>query len=172
MGNKARLLQQVMASTNTSQVALARMSGVHQPSISQFITGKTELSDRQLERLLNCMGYELHVLRQAVEPTLTHSERRSWILHRELATMLDPQTFSEWVPKLTRNLERLTRSISGEPHTENLKRWAELIRSQDINAMKRAMTGLDRNAVEMREVAPFSGFLPADRRSQLLPKRG
>ena len=38
---------------------VARVSGVHQPSISQFLTSKVDLSDDQLDRLLCCMGVPL-----------------------------------------------------------------------------------------------------------------
>src|SRR6266567_3305533 len=65
--------------------ALSRLSGVRQPSISQFLSGKVELSDDQLDRLLSCMGYRLEVTRRPVVPELTRSERRSWRLHCRLS---------------------------------------------------------------------------------------
>ena len=74
-----------MRETGTTQSDLSRLSGVRQPSISQFLSGKVDLSDEQLDRLLSCMGYRLEISRQPVTPDLTRSERRSWKLHRELA---------------------------------------------------------------------------------------
>lgn len=44
------------------QSELARLSGVHQPSISQFFSAKVDLSDKPLDRLLSCMGYRLEVV--------------------------------------------------------------------------------------------------------------
>lgn len=46
----------VMTTTGTHQSQLARRSGVRQPSIGQFLTGKIEFSDDQLDRLLSCTG--------------------------------------------------------------------------------------------------------------------
>ncbi|GAB4900254.1 hypothetical protein MAHJHV47_38770 [Mycobacterium avium subsp. hominissuis] len=87
-----------MHETGTTQSELSRLSGVHQPSISQFLSDKVELSDEQLDRLLSCMGYRLEITRQPVAPTLTRSERRSWKLHRELARHLTRSTLTQWKP--------------------------------------------------------------------------
>jgi hypothetical protein len=54
-----------------------RVRGHFQPSISQFLSGKVDLSDEQLDRLLSCMGYRLEVTRRPVTPDLNRSERRS-----------------------------------------------------------------------------------------------
>ena len=42
------VLREVMRETRTTQSALSRLSGVRQPSISQFLSGKVDLSDGQL----------------------------------------------------------------------------------------------------------------------------
>jgi len=42
-----------MLETSTTQSELSRISGVRQPSISQFLSGKVELSDEQLDLLLS-----------------------------------------------------------------------------------------------------------------------
>jgi len=60
-----------MRETRTTQVGLSRLSGVSQPSISQFLSGKVDLSDEQLDRLLSCMGYRLEVTRRPVPLTST-----------------------------------------------------------------------------------------------------
>lgn len=75
------ILRDVMAATGTSQSQLARVSGVRQPSISQFLSGTIDFSDDQIDRLLSCMGYRLEVSRQAIDADLTRSERRSWSMH-------------------------------------------------------------------------------------------
>ena len=73
MPSRGGLLREVMLETSTTQSELSRVSGVHQPSISQFLSGKVELSDEQLDRLLSCMGYRLEVVRRPVVPELTRS---------------------------------------------------------------------------------------------------
>jgi predicted XRE-type DNA-binding protein len=47
MSSRGDLLREVMLETSTTQSELSRVSGVHQPSISQFLSGKVELSDEQ-----------------------------------------------------------------------------------------------------------------------------
>jgi transcriptional regulator with XRE-family HTH domain len=160
MSQRGEMLREVMRETRTTQSALARLSGVHQPSISQFLSGKASLSDDQLDRLLSCMGYRLEVTRRPVIPELTRSERRSWRLHCRLSIRLTPASLQEWRPVIDRNLERLRESVTGQPHTRNLDRWESLIGHGDVLGLHRILTGLDRDLIEMREVSPMGGLLP------------
>jgi len=162
------LLREVMRETRTTQSALSRLSGVRQPSISQFLSGKAYLSDDQLDRLLSCMGYRLEVTRRPVTPELTRSERRSWRLHCRLSIRLTPDSLTEWRPAIEHNLQRLGGSVTGQPHTRNLDRWESLVGHSDLPGLHRVLTGLDRDAIEMREVSPMGGLLPQDERQAVL----
>jgi hypothetical protein len=62
-----------MRQTRTTQSMLSRLSGVHQPSISGFLSGRVDMSDEMLDRLLSCMGYRLEVVRRPVRQHLTRS---------------------------------------------------------------------------------------------------
>lgn len=168
MSDRGNLLRDVMLETSTSQAELARASGVHQPSISQFLSGQVDFSDEQLARLLACMGRQLIVTRVASLAQLTRSERRSWSLHRRLSTHLNRHSLDEWRPTIERNLHRLRGGTTGEPHTKNLERWASLVTKGDLIGIKRALTGLDRDSIEMREVSPFGGVLSQEERAALL----
>lgn len=170
MGVRGRILGDVMSATGTTQADLSRMSGVRQPSISQFLGGKVELSDVQLNRLLACMGYELEVVRRPVKPRLTRSEHRSWLLHRGVSARLTAQTLGAWGATIEPNLVRLAHTLTGQPHKRNLARWASMIRASDVNGLHRVMTGLDRTAIEMREVSPFSGVLTDSERRAILAR--
>lgn len=164
MNPREQLLREVMSETGTSQSELSRVSGVHQPSISQMLSGKIEMSDEQLDRLLSCMGRRLEVELRQVVPCLTRPERRSWRLHRELSRSLTRSRLQDWKPTLTRNLSRLKRGVQGQPHERNLNRWESLIESDDVLGLHRMLTGLDRGSIEMREVSPFSGILSSGER--------
>jgi transcriptional regulator with XRE-family HTH domain len=168
MFDRSGLLRQVMLETRTSQSELARISGVHQPSISQFLSAKVDLSDDQLDRLLSCVGYRLEVERRAVVPDLTRKERRSWKLHRQLSTHLTRSTLTQWRPTILANLERLREGVRGQPHIRNLDRWEVLVRDGDVAALHRILTGLDRDSIEMREVTPLSGLLSDEERTEVL----
>lgn len=162
------MLHEIMLRTGTTQSELSRLSGVWQPSISQFLSGKVRLSDEQLDRLLSCMGYRLEVLRRPVLPELTRSEWRSWRLHRRLATHLTRLTVERWRPVIDRNLERLRSTVRGQPHLRNLERWESLLDRGDVPGLRQVLTGLDRDSIEMREVSPFGGLLPEAERLEVL----
>lgn len=168
MSSQGDLLRQVMLETGTTQSELSRTSGVHQPSISQFVSGKVELSDEQLDRLLSCMGYRLEVVRRVVVPELTRSESRSWVLHRRLSSHLTRVSLEEWRPTIERNLLRIRDGVTGQPHVRNVERWTSLVERGDVLGFHRVMTGLDRDSIEMREVSPMGGLLPQDERAEAL----
>ncbi|PZS34713.1 MAG: transcriptional regulator [Pseudonocardiales bacterium] len=157
-----------MRETRTTQSELSRLSGVHQPSISQFLSRTIDMSDEQLDRLLSCMGYRLEIVRRLVVPELTRSERRSWQLHRQLALQLNRSTLDEWRPVIRKNLKRLSSSVQGQPHERNLQQWKSLLDSGDIRRLRRVLTALDRESIEMREVSPLGGHLSAEERADVL----
>jgi transcriptional regulator with XRE-family HTH domain len=172
MADHGALLREVMLATGTTQSALARVSGVRQPSISQFLAGKVQLSDAQLDRLLSCMGFRLEVVRRPVAPGLTRSEMRSWSLNRAVSGRLTPASLDRWRPTIERNLRRLRAGVAGEPHQSNVERWASLVERGDTNGLHRVLTGLDRDSVQMREVSPMSGLLSEQERTEVLAAVG
>jgi transcriptional regulator with XRE-family HTH domain len=172
VSDKRQVLRDVMLSTGTSQSELSRLSGVWQSSISQFLSGKVQLSDDQLDRLLSCMGYQLEVAWRPVHPDLTRSEWRSWRLHRRLSTHLTRSSLEQWRPVIERNLERLRGTVRGQPHLRNLDRWESLLDHSDIPGLHRILTGLDRDSIEMREVSPAGGLLPDEERLEVLRVAG
>ena len=168
MESRGQLLRDVLRETGVSQSELSRLSGVHQPSLSQLMSGRIDVSDEQLDRLLSCLGYRLEVIRRPVKPELTRSERRSWQLHRRLSRELTDATLDEWRPQIRRNLTRLRGSVQGQPHVRNLKRWRSLVDSNDVSGLHRVLTGLDRDSIEMREVSPLGGLMSGEVRSEVL----
>jgi len=172
MTDRSDVLREVMLETGTTQSELSRLSGVRQPSISGFLSGRVELSDDQLDRLLSCMGFRLEVIRRPIVPRLTRSERRSWQLHRRLSTLLNRESFDEWRPRIQRNLERLGGQITGQPHERNLQRWRDFVDRGDLPGLHRVLTGLDRDSIEMREVSPLGGLLTQEQRSEAMAMAG
>lgn len=169
MNDRGSLLKEVMTRTDTTQTQLSGWSGVHQPSISQFLTGRTPMSDEMLERLLSCMGFRLEVVRRAVEPVLTRSEHRSWILHRQLSTHLTQRALSEWSSRIKERLTHIRSGVTGQPHTRNVERWDRLVEGGHVSGLRRVLTGLDRDSIEMREVSPMGGLLSQEERLRVWP---
>lgn len=172
MTDRNDVLRQVMLETGTTQSELSRLSGVRQPSISQFLSGRVEMSDDMLDRLLSCMGFRLEVVRRPLRRELSRSSERSWQLHRRLSTHLTPETLEEWRPTIRRNLKRLRGSVQGQPHFRNLDRWQRLVRDRDVPGLRHVMTGLDTDSVEMREVSPMGGLMSQDERSEVMGLAG
>jgi transcriptional regulator with XRE-family HTH domain len=168
MTSRGDVLREVMLETGTTQSDLSRLSGVRQPSISGFLSGRVKLSDDQLDRLLSCLGYRLEVVRRPVVPRLTRSERRSWRLHRRVSSLLNSDSIQEWRPTIERNVDRLRGQVAGQPHERNLRRWRDLVDRSDLPGLHRVLTGLDRDSVEMREVSPMGGLLTQEQRSEAM----
>lgn len=168
MSDRRELLREVMLETGITQSELSRISGVRQPSISQFLSGRVEMSDDMLDRLLSCMGFRLEVVRRPVRSELNRSSERSWRLHRQLSQHLTPQRLEEWRPTIERNLKKLSRSVRGEPHVGNLRRWRQLVHDGDVPGLRRVMTGVDTDSVQMREVSPMGGLMSQEERSDVL----
>jgi len=168
MYGRGDLLREVMLETGVTQSELSRMSGVRQPSISQFLSGRGHLSDDMLDRLLSCMGYRLEVVRRPVKPELGRSAERSWRLHRQLAMHLTPESLRQWRPVMLANLRRLREGTRGQPHLRNLDRWLRLVESDDLSGLRRVMIGLDADSLQMREVSPMRGLLPQEERAEVL----
>ena len=81
---------------------------------------------------------------------------------------LTPETLTEWRPTMLRNLKRLRKSTRGQPHLHNLDRWRRLVQDGDLTRIRRVMTGLDTDSVQMREVSPMGGLLGQEERSEVL----
>lgn len=168
VSGKSELLREVMRETHTSQSLLSRLSGVHQPSISEFLSGRIGMSDDMLQRLLQCMEYEVQIVRTPKRLQMNRTDRRRWLLHRELVGRLSKQTWPVWHQPLSLNLERLRKSVSGQPHQRNLDRWQRLVEEQDLNGLRRVMLDPTQDGIEMREVSPMSGLLPDEDRLKVL----
>lgn len=166
------ILRAVLAESRVSQSELSRISGVKQPSISQFLSGRIAMSDGMLDRLLSCLGYRLEVVRRPARVQLDRSHLRSWRLHRQLAMLLTPGALDDWAPTIARNLQRLRHGTRGEPHASNLARWQHLVDRRDVAGLRVVMTGLDTDSVQMREVSPLAGLLPQPERSRALEMTG
>lgn len=165
---RSQILRRVLDESKTSQSELSRLSGVRQPSISQFLSGKVELSDEQLERLISCVGYELEVVRRPVERELNRSEQRTWKLHRSLGSRMTRSTFSEWKPVINKNIVRLRSQVKGQPHLRNLDRWEQIVEDDDVKELRLVLCRVDRDSIEMREVSPMSGLMTGDERRNVL----
>lgn len=159
IAGRREILLAVMQETATSQSEAARISGVRQPSISQVLTGRTQLSDDQLDHLLCCKGYQLVVTRSAAKPVLPASELRIWGLHREIAKHPTLDTFQAWLPAILQGLQDLHECVTAGTHLGNVAPWRDLVAKADPSSVHRVLTGHDRDSIGMREVSPMGAAL-------------
>ena len=118
MTSRSDVLREVMLETGTTQSELSRLSGVRQPSISGFLSGRVDISDDQLDRLLSCMGFRLEVVRRRhALAGIGHGGDEPTTLHRHTVRSLwrpDRMTSAQWYPRRDSNPRyRLERGIEG-----------------------------------------------------------
>jgi len=162
------ILGQLMRELGISQTELSGISGVKQPNISRYLSGRKPLGESVFDHLLSCMGFESRVRIEVVQPELTRSERRSWLLHRHVSSVLSDDRIESELPRLKRNLDRVRERSQGEPHESNIREWNDIFRDRDWLRLRRVLTGLDRHSIEMREVSPMSGLLSDSERRDVL----
>lgn len=168
MTDKADVLLRVMRETHTSQSTLSRLSGVHQPSISEFLSGRIGMSDEMLQRLLSCMQFQLQVVRTPLKVEMDRQTQRRWLLHRQLLGHFSPDVWPFWQQQMRHNIHALQGSTHGQPHERNLDRWQQIVDASDIGELRRVMLDTSTDGIEMREVSPMSGLLPDAERLQVL----
>lgn len=168
MRERREILGDAMRTAGMTQSELARLSGVRQPSISQMLSGRIPVGEEMLRRLLACMGMRLEVNYRLIRPELTRSAKRSWLLHRRLSRLLDPETLERWAARIALNLEQASGRVRGEPHRRNLERWRRLVDGKDLIGLHAVLTGLDEDAIQMREVSPMRGLLSPAERAEVL----
>lgn len=107
-------------------------------------------------------------MRHVDDVELTRSERRSWLVHRQLATDLTESSLGDWAPTILANIARLRTGVHGQPHIANLDCRQRIVESNDLAALRLALIGLHRHAIEMREASPMGGLLPDEERREAL----
>jgi hypothetical protein len=78
------------------------------------------------------------------------------------------RTGQQWRPTMLRSLRRLRVNVKGQSHVRNLDRCQDLIERSDYSSLRRVLTGLDIDSVQMREVSPMGGLLSQGERSEVL----
>lgn len=100
------------------------------------------------------------------KPELTRDQLKSLWLHQAVAGSLvtDPDAV---LSKARVNLDRLLRQHRGTMTEVWLKRWQDKI-NEGVNAVLKALTSDDPEAVELRQNSPFAGVLSQPQRKKVL----
>ena len=93
-------------------------------------------SKPKMDLMFNTLGLVIMYEPRVKPEQLRYAERRSWMLHRQLASHLDDETFAVWKPTLLGNIEWMRQANKGEPHLGNIDRWEALILAGDIEGLR------------------------------------
>ena len=165
---RSRALAEAMVQSGLTQLDLARVSGVAQPSVSQMLADRISMSDAMLDFLLACLGFDVVVLHQPKRHHFTRSSERRWRMHRRLAVALTPESLEEWRPTLERTLGRWDSPARSDHHRLIDDEWTRLVRTGTLREIRRTFIGLDERAEAMRERSPWAGILPEFERLEVL----
>lgn len=161
------MLRRGMDSTGTSQAELSRLTGLPASKISRYVSGKLEPSEPTLDLLMSSLGLQVGF---EVSPVpMERTKRRNWLLHRQISHNLGITGIDDdgW-NRMQRNLDRVRSNTQGPVHERNLNRWQQLIDTRNLRNLQRVLVDTSSDGIEMREVAPMTGFLTEDERLGVL----
>lgn len=144
--------------TGVTQTDLARAGGTSQPAIAAYEASRKSPTLGTLRRLARGVGMEMTV---EFHPPLTREERRSLVLHREIADRLqqDPQRV---LGRARSTLARMRQAVPGAAPL--LEQWDALLKRRPED-LAFALTDMSPLARELRQVTPFAGVLSARERA-------
>ena len=151
------LLRQARTRVGFSQSLLARLSGVAQPKVSAYESGREFPTTRTLVRVLDACGAELALTsRRVPAEEMSRTERRSLELHRTIAAHLlaDDQTRGRLLADATRALSesRETNPYGSLWHDQ----WTQLL-DGPVDELVAVLIGENEHSVELRVNSPFVG---------------
>jgi transcriptional regulator with XRE-family HTH domain len=159
------LLRTARERAGFSQSLLARLSGVAQPKVSAYESGRQSPTVKTLVRLLDACGSELGLSGRRTSPDLmSHGAVRSLEKHRKIAAALlaDGETRQVLIGGAR---HALADTREANPFGEHWHaRWSDLLEGP-LDELVAALVGEDTYSIELRANSPFVG-VPGDDRTQ------
>lgn len=96
-------------------------------------------------------------------------DERNYEMHQVIASELqrDPAKLELVVKWIERFLADPDFSLSGK---DNLQEWLDIIQTQGLPGVLKALAGREEDAVRMRQNSPFAVVMPQDERLRILKK--
>ncbi len=156
------LIRQARTRVGFSQSLLARLSGVAQPRVSAYESGREFPTTKTLERALDACGAELALTsRRIPAEEMSRTERRSLELHRTIAAHLlaDDQTRGRLLADATRAFAdgRETNPYGRLWHDQ----WSQLL-DGPVDELVVVLIGENEHSIELRVNSPFIGAVDDD----------
>lgn len=163
------LLRDAVTAAGLTQTEVARLTGVPQGRISAYINDRHHLTTRQLDRLLEPLGFTAKL--SLVPLRQRQDVRRRWLLHRAVAERLRNDPPEGWRERAKQNLERSRNHVHGVMAQGWLNRWEQLL-DQDVAEIVEVLLRLGEDEEELRALSPFAGLLTDEERRRVLAGAG
>ena len=151
----AGLLRAARGWAGFSQSLLARLSGIAQPKISAYESGRESPSTRTLVRLLDACGSDLRLSGRRTSPDqMSRGARRSLENHRKIAAalLLDEAARQG---RIGQARVALAEARKANPFGEHWhERWSDLLEGP-VDGLVAALIGEDTHSIELRVNSPF-----------------
>jgi len=153
----SRLLRLARERAGYSQSLLARLSGVAQPKVSAYESGRESPTTRTLTRLLDACGADVRLTGTRIpEAFMDRGARRSLEIHKRIAAGLltDDETRLNLVRRASEVLvvARAKNPFGGLWHDW----WSELLEGP-LDELIAKLVGEDSHSIELRANSPFVG---------------
>lgn len=141
-----------------TQAEIARAVGTSQPAIAAYETGRRSPTLRTLQAMARALGFDITV---AFVPPLTREDRRSLMLHEEIAARLTAEP-EDVLARARRNLRRME---SSHPDAAPLLGEWRTVLGQSVGGIAELLVDPRPHARDLRQVTPFAGVLSAAERA-------
>jgi transcriptional regulator with XRE-family HTH domain len=161
--NIAGLVRAARDRAGFSQSLLARLSGVAQPKVSAYESGRESPTTKTLLRLLEACGSELRLSGRRTSPdAMSRGARRSLENHRKIAAALlaDEATRQSRIGQARMALVEARKANPFGEHWHG--RWSDLLEGP-LDELVAAVVGEDTYSIELRVNSPFVALAGDDR---------
>jgi len=140
-----------------TQSLLARLSGVAQPKVSAYESGRESPTTKTLAKLLDACGVELRLTgRRTPAEEMDRGALRSLERHRRIASgLLADETSRQRLLGEARVALATARVVN--PYGEHWHAWWNDLLSGPLDDLVAALVGEDSHSIELRANSPFVG---------------
>ena len=151
-------IRSLRRAANVTQAELARAAATSQPTVAAYEAGRKSPTLGTLKRMAEAVDLEASVV---FHPPMNREERRSLLLHEEIATRLaeDPAGV---LTKARRTLERMSHGPAGA--SQAIREWHVLL-DRPLEDLIPVLVDPSPWGRELRHVTPFAGVLTAAERT-------
>lgn len=158
----SRLLRRARERAGYTQSLLARLSGVAQPKVSAYESGRESPTTKTLAKLLDACDSELRLAGRRTPPAqMSRGARRSLENHRRIAAaLLSDETNRRAFVSQARVVLAAARSANpfGDLWHDG---WSDLL-DGPLDELVGALVGEDTYSIELRANSPFVGLVVDD----------